>query len=321
MFSFFQLVRLRTLLPLSLAAVSLAANAEPLPTQPPGESGVVVAADGAELYYRAAGPRDAALALLFVPGWGMDADIWEAQLARFGARYRVVAIDPRSQGRSSKTTQGNTPDGKAADLREVIQALRLQRVVLVAWSLAVQDVAAYVERYGSADLAGIVLVDAPIAPGPRGVREQPALVEQLLERLHVYATHPEPYLRGMMRAIFARPLPPDRIERLVRVAMATPVPTGVSTLALGFYGKDRRAAFATVAVPVLVIASPTAGHLDAQRELAGQLRHGRFVAIEGAGHGVFVDQPAKFDAALAEFLETCCDAAAAPPARAAGGAP
>ncbi len=55
----------------------------------------------------------------------------------------------------------------------MLEPLGVRRPVLIGWSQGVQDVAAYVERYGSNDLAGIVLVDAAISDGADGIAARP----------------------------------------------------------------------------------------------------------------------------------------------------
>lgn len=47
-----------------------------------------------------AGPPQAQ-SIVLIPGWCFTADIWTKQIAALSDRYRVVAVDPRSQGRST----------------------------------------------------------------------------------------------------------------------------------------------------------------------------------------------------------------------------
>jgi len=63
--------------------------------------------------------------IVFIPGWTMAADIWEGQIAYFSKSHRVVAYDPRSQGRSSKTPEGSYPIARGADLHSILDQLRV----------------------------------------------------------------------------------------------------------------------------------------------------------------------------------------------------
>jgi len=60
-----------------------------------------------KIHYIEAGGGDRAL--VFIPGWMMAAEVWREQIPYFAARgFRVLAIDPRSQGQTTRTDEGNT---------------------------------------------------------------------------------------------------------------------------------------------------------------------------------------------------------------------
>src|SRR6266513_5566674 len=111
--------------------------------------------------------------LVFIHGWSTSADIWRQQIDRFAPNHRVIAFDPRSQGQSTITTSGNTPEMRAQDLHNLLERLDAPRSVLIGWSQGVEDLAAYVERYGTHDLAGLVLVDAAVSDGADGIATHP----------------------------------------------------------------------------------------------------------------------------------------------------
>jgi microsomal epoxide hydrolase len=49
----------------------------------------------------------------------------------FAKAHRVIAFDPRSQGESTKTTSGNTPEIRAQDLHALLERMGVQRPVLI----------------------------------------------------------------------------------------------------------------------------------------------------------------------------------------------
>src|SRR5437867_10602343 len=79
-------------------------------------SGFVDAADEVRIHYLEAGTAGRDPALLFVPGWTMPAWIWDSQIKYFSDKRRGVAMDPRSQGESSPTTEGHHPAARARDI-------------------------------------------------------------------------------------------------------------------------------------------------------------------------------------------------------------
>lgn len=89
----------------------------------------------------------------------MPAEIWERQIAAFQSMYRVIAMDPRAQSRSAPASEGLYPAARARAIKAVVDELGLAPVVLVGWSMAVNELAAYVDQFGTQTVAGLVLVD------------------------------------------------------------------------------------------------------------------------------------------------------------------
>src|SRR5215471_11650921 len=249
-----------------------------------------------------AGKPDAEPVLIFIPGWSTGADIWRHQIETFAKTNRVIAFDPRSEGDSTKTTSGNTPEIRAQDLHELLERLRVKRPVLIGWSQGVQDVAAYVERYGTKDLAGIVLVDAAVSDGADGMAARPQETAAQFKMFAVYQAHQREYLDGMMRAIISKPQSDGTIERLVNTGMRTPPDIGVAMLIADMFGTNRTPALKKIDCPTLIIASAKSDELARQQAAADQIPHARFEKIEDAAHAVFLDQPDRFTELLTSFV-------------------
>jgi microsomal epoxide hydrolase len=262
----------------------------------------VNASPDVRIHVRVAGPASAKHPLVLIPGWRLTASIWKEQVATFSKDRQVIAVDPRSQGDSTKTGEGDTPEQRARDLAVVLKQLKADSIVLVGWSQGVQDVAAYVAQFGTQSLAGIVLVDSTVSRGAAAIPQSPRFAAQQLGLFALYADDPKSYTRGMMRAIIKRPLPTPEFDALVADALKTPTAIGEAMLVADLFGVDRSAALAKFDRPTLVIASGASQELDAQKALASTLPQGRIEVMEGAGHAVFVDQPEHFDRLLAAFL-------------------
>jgi non-heme chloroperoxidase len=258
--------------------------------------------DQVEIHYLEAGRETGAAALVLIPGWRLPAAIWQGQMAHFAGSRRVVAIDPRSQGESTKTAEGNTPEVRAQDVDEVMRQLHLSGAVLVGWSQGAQDVAAYVARFGAGAAAGFVLVDSPVSMGPAEVDAHKEFSKAILGQLPVYAAHPREFSQGMMAGIFKKPRDAAYLQRLVEQSLKTPTSIGLAMLVMDIFGADRWAALGKFPRPTLVIATAESRLLEAQREMARLIPGAQLSVIEDAGHAVFVDQPEKFNQALAGFL-------------------
>src|SRR5438477_5343745 len=240
--------------------------------------------------------------LVFVPGWSTDADIWRQQIDRFAPTHRVIAFDPRSQGQSTITTSGNTPEMRAQDLHKLLEQLNARRPVLIGWSQGVQDLAAYIERYGTHDLTGLVLADAAVSDGADGIIARAQESAAQLRMLALYQAHQPEYLRGMMDAIISKPQPDGTIDGLVATGMKTPPSIGTGMLVADLFGVNRTAALKKIDCPTLIIESAKSDELARQQAGAGQIPHARFERIEDAAHAVFIDQPERFDELLEKFV-------------------
>ena len=258
---------------------------------------------GVDIHVIDSGPSGGGPALVLVPGWRMTASVWKGQIDAFSKSRRVVAIDPRSQGDSTKVAEGITPERRAQDLDAVMKALGLTSVVLVGWSQGVQDVAAYVQAFGTASLKGAVLVDTAVSSGAAGITADAPAAAGQLQMLSIYCRAPKAYSEGMMRAIIKRPLGEAELSRLVSDSMKTPTAIGAAMLVQDLFGVDRTPALAKLDRPTLVIAAATSDGLAAQRAMLGRLPQGRIEVIAEAGHAVFIDQPQRFNAILQGFLD------------------
>jgi non-heme chloroperoxidase len=250
-----------------------------------------------------AGQPASGVTLVLIPGWSTSADIWREQINRFAATYRVISFDPRSQGRSTITTTGNTPETRAQDLHTLLDDLSVLRPVLIGWSQGAEDIAAYIDQYGTGDLSGIVLVDAALSTGAEGMgargAPQPAA---LFETFAIYQTHPQKYLADMMRAIVSKPQSNDAIKQLVTTALKTPPDVGVAMRIADSFGVNRTRVLKKIDCPTLIIASAKSGSLAQQQAQTKQISDARFEKVEDAAHAVFLDQPDRFNELVTSFV-------------------
>jgi len=122
----------------------------------------ITTADGAEIFYKDWGSKDAQ-PIVFHHGWPLSSDDWDAQMLFFLAHgFRVVAHDRRGHGRSSPIATGHDMDHYAADASAVVEHLNLRNTVHIGHSTGGGEVARYVARFGEPQgrVAKAVLVSA-----------------------------------------------------------------------------------------------------------------------------------------------------------------
>lgn len=112
-----------------------------------------------ELHYLEAGSGSP---VIFITGWTGVADVFAThQIPYFAKKYRVLAYDPRGQGRSSKTLENNHYLQHGHDLRAFMNALGLKNVALVAWSWGCHDAYGYFRAYGTDNVRAFTCIDQP----------------------------------------------------------------------------------------------------------------------------------------------------------------
>ncbi|TDN38449.1 alpha/beta hydrolase [Hymenobacter sp. UV11] len=99
--------------------------------------------------------------IVLIHGWPLSAASWEYQLAELPLHdVRVIAYDRRGFGMSSKPWDGYNYDTFADDLKAVLDALDLQNVTLVGFSMGGGEVARYMSRHNGARVSKVAFISA-----------------------------------------------------------------------------------------------------------------------------------------------------------------
>lgn len=230
--------------------------------------------------------------LLFVPGWLMPAEIWRRQIDYFSRRYRVIALDPRSQGESQLAPSGNGIRRRAEDLHDLIEHLQAGRVVLIGWSLGVLEALLYVNTRGDAKVAALVLVDNSVGENPpqQGGKTFPGRRQ---EERHLEVA-------DFVSAIFNSPQSPEYLAWLTAQALRTPPQAAASLFPIPYPRTFWRSAVHKTRKPLLY--AVTAG-LQGQADTLRRKRKGTTIELfPDAGHALFVDEDVRFNSVLDAFL-------------------
>lgn len=263
----------------------------PLAASAAGQDRFFTTGDGVRLHVIDAGPANAPV-LLMVPGWSMPAWIFKAQIDALSTTWRVVAMDPRGQGDSEVPATGYDSTRRGQDIADLIAALGNRPVVLLGWSLGVLDSLAYVHTHGDGLLLGLVLVDNSVGEDPAPPPPRPRRPGPRVER--------DVYMRSFVRSMFRQPPPEAYLERLTAAALRTPPGPAAQLLDYRMPRTYWKEAVLSMRRPVLYAITPRwqdqADNLQLHQPLA------RVAVFPGAGHALFVDQAATFNAVLQDFL-------------------
>ena len=278
----------------NILLISLVAHVTTVARPSVGKSGFFTTSDGVQIHYQQAGEGPS---LVFVPGWTMPGWIWEAQIHYFSQRYRVVALDPRSQGESEKPTEGHYFKRRGQDIKELTEHLKLSPTILVGWSMGAREVLAAVDQQPTGWVRAVVLVDEIFGYEPNAKTNLSQFGKNILNLQTNRKKVTELFVRGM----YKKPQSEEYLQRIMAASLKTPTNTAVTLSASYAAVGDWRTTLAKIHVPLLYVATAAqksqAVGLQADKPLA------RVVVFEEAGHALFVDEPERFNTLLEEFLK------------------
>ncbi len=262
--------------------------------KPEVKGGFFRTTDGVRLHYLEAGVGPG---ILFEPGWTMPAWIWDAQLRHFAEHYHIVALDPRSQGDSDKCSDGNYPERRAQDINELVKHLKLSPVVLVGWSLGVNELLTYAELFGGSEVRAYVLVD-----GFASDKQDAKFIASVLALYKQVQTDRRKFTEKFVRSMYKKPQPEDYLARVVAASMKMPTDTAIALSVLTITRADWRPAIARLDRPVLITCE-TALKGPAADLIKSMVPSARVELFDDAGHALFVDDATRFNAVLEDFLQ------------------
>jgi non-heme chloroperoxidase len=251
-----------------------------------------------KIHYIEAGGGDRAV--VFVPGWTMSAEVWKEQIPYFAARgFRVLAIDPRSQGQTTRTEEGNTYHQQAADLNAFLRTLKIRRPILVGWSVGVVVLLEYVASGEAEPPERLVLVDGGVLgfkeddyPGGMTMQQARNIILSLQDDR---AKATDQFVQGM----FKTRQPQLLVAEITQSCMKVPTGTVVSLLMDLFTG-DRRPLLPRVSVPTLIVMSDSNRLLG--EYLEKKINGSKLEVIPEAGNALFLEKPQSFNQVLETFL-------------------
>ncbi|MFJ3922262.1 alpha/beta fold hydrolase [Streptomyces sp. NPDC090022] len=273
----------------------------------------VITTDGTRIAYRDTGGEGVPLLLLH--GWGQTQEMFRHQTEGLAPGRRIVTLDLRGHGRSGKPRYGYRIARLAADVREVVDHLRLERFDALGWSMGVSVWWSFIDQYGTGRIRRFVAVDQPaaVAAAPWLTRQEQQEsgaifdVPGLLALCAALAGPQGDTVRAdFVRGMFSGDPDPELLAFVAREITSTPAHAGVPLL-FDHCAQDWRDVLPRIDVPTLVIGCEGSHvHPDAQRYIARRIPGARlhvFTSDEANSHFPFLENPAAFNAVVEEFLE------------------
>lgn len=238
--------------------------------------------------------------VLFLNAFPLDRTMWAPQLGALVTQARCIAIDYRGFGDSS-VRGPYTMDRYSADAIEVLDALRVERAVVVGISLG-GYVALNLWRHHRARIRGLVLANTrAAADSDEGLERRRQLIA--LAREKGSAAVATKQLDGMIGKSTRR-RHPEIAEAVHALMMHAPVEGVIGASEAMMARPDSTPLLSTIDVPTLLIAGEEDAIIDQKEMRAMQeaIRGSRMEVVAQAGHLSNLERPAAFNALLSEFL-------------------
>ncbi|MFT5350552.1 MAG: non-heme chloroperoxidase [Gammaproteobacteria bacterium] len=265
------------------------------------QSGKVQIDKEIDIYYEDHGKGDA---LIFIPGLTCTTEFFRNNLNILAADKRIIAYDPRSQGKSTITEIGNNFAQRGRDLAAFIDALELDNVVIAGWSLGAYDAYAYFEQFGLDKVRAFVNIDMP----PKVIQiNVDDWSEGSLEEVHgmyssVLATDQPHFFEGYAHYMIIRDATDDEVEWIVGQSMHTPLVIAAQIVADASFC-DYSEVVCNIAGEIPVMHFIKQDWAETAIKWLDKNTPGIAKEVMG-GHMMFWEEPEVFNSKFREFLNT-----------------
>lgn len=280
-----------------LAASILLALAMPANAAPQVERKTCVSNDGVTIVYSAAGKGNTAL--VFIPGAMANRSFFDGQLRAFSNRYRVIAIDLGGHGESGTNRKTWGVREFAGDVKAVVDAEKLQRVILFGNSLG-GPVAIEAALLLPGRVLGVVGIDTFQDVGhPDTPEYRQEATAWARKRAEAFRTDFPGAMKTMIKMLFHPDADPSLMADVERRMMATS-PEVASGMMTAIADYDPNPAGRKLTVPLRAINGdlfPT--DVQAARKVKPDFDA---VVMKHMGHYPMLERPEEFDRHVAEVV-------------------
>jgi pimeloyl-ACP methyl ester carboxylesterase len=240
----------------------------------------------------------AALPVLFVHAFPLDARMWRAQLDALAGTRTLLAPDLRGFGSNRSGTLPTSLEQHARDLVELLDRSGVPRAIVVGLSMG-GYIAFALHRIAPSRIAALMLCDTKAAADDEAVRKARTARVERVEREGVELL-PDEMIPGLVG-----PACPASVRLAVRRYILEQDAGGVAAALRAIRDRaDSTPVLGGIRVPVSLVCGEhdTLTPPDVMRPMASAIAHATFTLLEGAGHLSNLEAPAAFGRALLELL-------------------
>jgi len=241
--------------------------------------------------------------VVLIHGLGLSGAIWNRVRGGFGPGYRLVAVDLRGAGGTRELVRKELSLAQwAADLGALLEALGIERPVLVGHSLGASVALKYaLERPG--DVRALVLIGADanlsnLAPRMLASAERIEAMGMEAWVAEYWSANPPFSAASLQRD-------PEILDEYRSLLLQNDTAAYVRQCHAIAFAESLGDRLGQVTPPALVLIGGSDDRTlpEHGRQLAGDLADARVVELAGVGHTLPLEAPAEISAAMRAFLE------------------
>jgi pimeloyl-ACP methyl ester carboxylesterase len=236
--------------------------------------------------------------VLFLHGFTDSWRSFEPVLPHLPRSIRAFALSQRGHGGADRPATGYSPDDFASDVAAFMDALQLERAVIVGHSMGACIAHCFAAAYPERTM-GLVLM------GAFGTFQENPTALELLDIVSTLTDPVDPgFVREFQQSTVARPISPAFLDTVVKESLKVPARVWRAALA-GLLETEPLKQFGPVKAPTLIMWGDQEAYIphSDQEALAAVIADSRLVVYPGAGHAFHWEEPARFAADLEAFVE------------------
>jgi pimeloyl-ACP methyl ester carboxylesterase len=240
--------------------------------------------------------------LLFLHSWMSNSEIYENQINELSKKYRVISVDLRGHGKSTKVKAYNA-DVFSKDLHIFIKKLGLKNITLIGSSLGGNIAAHYAINYRDG-IDSLILVNASakyISDRGYDTGHSSKLVRTMFLHLLIYGY--KKLIRRSINNLFAENTSHKERNRVFQIASAIPF-TLALRIGVGMIFFDIREDLKKIKVPTLVLygIEDKLCNFYSAKFFTDNIPNSKLVVFEKSGHFPFIEEKEKFNSEIRKFV-------------------
>lgn len=264
--------------------------------------------DGAYIFFEDYGKNNKNT-LILLHGYLCSSKFFHSNIEVLSKNNRVILVDLRGHGFSSKTLQNLTISRCAKDIYELIEYLNLTDVTLLGWSMGSSVVMEYYEKYSNKYLRKIGIIDCALYPfSPDSWNNHPLYGYNLDGMIKVLEKHSyffEDYIKSFVKLCFKENFSKEIEEFMINEMKKTP-----SYIAFSLYNdflmSDYTKTLSKIDIPLMICCADSnifPKGIEMGRYYKSLVKKCYFYEFLEEGHIMFLENPELFNKVILEFVK------------------